>query len=101
MVLEYIILGHSENRKKVKQSLIKEKINQLLKSKIKCYFLYRRNIQRKKRGKTFSILRKQIKSSLEKKFNLNKIIFAYEPVWSIGTGKIPKTQWIKKNIQVY
>ena len=32
----------------------------------------------------------QIKNSLEKKFNINKIIIAYEPVWSIGTGKTPK-----------
>ena len=26
---------------------------------------------------------------LEKKFNKNNIIVAYEPIWSIGTGKIP------------
>ena len=27
---------------------------------------------------------------MDKKINLNNIIIAYEPVWSIGTGKIPK-----------
>ena len=53
----------------------------------------------KKRGKTFSILKKQIKSSLEKKFNVNKIIFAYEPVWSIGTNKIPKMNELKSTIK--
>ena len=26
----------------------------------------------------------------EKKFNINQIIVAYEPIWSIGTGTIPK-----------
>ena len=40
--------------------------------------------------KTFAVLRKQIRNSLKKNFNINKIIFAYEPVWSIGTNKIPK-----------
>ena len=40
-----------------------------------------------------------MKSSLEKKFNMNKIIFAYEPVWSIGTNKIPKMDELKKTIE--
>jgi len=37
--------------------------------------------------------------SLEKKFNINKIIFAYEPVWSIGTNKIPKMNDLKNTIK--
>ena len=30
-----------------------------------------------------------MKNVLDKKFNKNSIIVAYEPIWSIGTGKIP------------
>ena len=56
-------------------------------------------LKEKKRGKTFSILKKQIKRSLEKKFNVNKIIFAYEPIWSIGTNKIPKMNELKSTIK--
>jgi triosephosphate isomerase len=33
---------------------------------------------------------------LEKKFNKNNIIVAYEPIWSIGTGKIPTGSELKK-----
>ena len=33
---------------------------------------------------------------LEKKFNKNNIIVAYEPIWSIGTGKIPTEVELKK-----
>ena len=29
---------------------------------------------------------------------MNKILFAYEPVWSIGTGIVPKTNDLKKNV---
>ena len=35
-----------------------------------------------------TILKNQI-SSLPDKFDIKKIIIAYEPVWAIGTGKIP------------
>ena len=47
-------------------------------------------------SKTLSVLKNQIQGSLEKKFNLNNIIVAYEPVWSIGTGKLPKVRELEK-----
>ena len=37
--------------------------------------------------------------SLDKNFNLNKILIAYEPVWSIGSNKIPKIQDLEKIIK--
>ena len=36
-----------------------------------------------------------MKNSLIKNLNINKIIIAYEPVWSIGTNKIPKMDELK------
>ena len=35
---------------------------------------------------------------LEKQFNKNNIIVAYEPIWSIGTGKIPSQKDLLKTI---
>ena len=63
------------------------------------FFVLGKLFMRKKRNKTFSVLRKQIKSSLKKNFNMNKIIIAYEPVWSIGTNKIPKINELKNIIK--
>ena len=66
--------------------------------KLKIIFCIGETFIEKKRNKTFSVLRKQIKSSLEKKFSINKIIIAYEPVWSIGTNKIPQLKELTKTI---
>ena len=40
-----------------------------------------------------------MRDSIDKKYNINKIIIAYEPIWSIGTGKIPKVQELKNTFQ--
>ena len=97
---KYIILGHSENRAEGETNyLIKKKIISALKQKLNIIFCIGETLKEKNKGKTFSILREQMKSSLEKKFNINKIIFAYEPVWSIGTNKIPKMDELKKTIE--
>ena len=90
MGAEYIILGHSENRAEGENSsLIKKKVESALNQKLNVIFCIGEKYQDKKKGKTFSVIKRQIKESIEKKFNKNKIIFAYEPVWSIGTNKVP------------
>ena len=90
MGAEYIILGHSENRSEGETAqLIKKKIISALNQKLNIIFCIGETYKDKERGRTFPVIRTQIKSSLEKEFNKNKIILAYEPVWSIGTNKIP------------
>ena len=97
---EYIILGHSENRLEGETNqIIKKKIISALNQKLNVIFCIGETYKEKSKGKTFSILRKQIKSSLNKKFIKNKIILAYEPVWSIGTNKIPKKSELQNTIQ--
>jgi len=104
---DYVIIGHSENRAEGETNqVIKKKIISALKSNLNVIFCIGENFKDNKKGKTFSILKNQINSSLEKKMKINKIIFAYEPVWSIGTNKIPKTKdlikiarFIKKEVK--
>ena len=97
---EYVILGHSENRSKGESiSLIKKKIQTSLNINMNVIFCIGETLKEKNRKKTFSVLRKQIKGSIEKKFNINKIIIAYEPIWSIGTGKIPSVYDLNKTFK--
>ena len=103
----YVILGHSENRKKGEtDKLINLKIKSAIKAKLKVIFCIGETLAEKKMGKTRAILSKQIKLGLNKIKKKSDIFVAYEPVWSIGTGNIPKpkdleqiVKFIKKNFK--
>ena len=89
---KYIILGHSENREKGESDkLINQKIKTALKNKLKVIFCIGEKIKDKRNKKTKSVLSKQIKLGLKGVKLNNNIIIAYEPVWAIGSGMIPKS----------
>ncbi len=94
---KYTLVGHSDNRAEGDTDLIlKDKVKFALKNNLKVVFCIGENKSQKKNNKTFSILKKQLNEVLEKKFNKNNIIVAYEPIWSIGTGKIPNSEDLLK-----
>jgi triosephosphate isomerase len=94
---EYIILGHSENRSDGDNNkIIKKKIESALNQKLKIIFCIGETLLEKRKGKTFSVIKKQLSDSLNKRHDLSKIIIAYEPIWSIGTGKIPNISYLEK-----
>ena len=102
----YVIIGHSENRQSGETNkLINLKIKSALKSGLKVIFCVGETLQEKRKNFTKRVLTKQIKLGLNKIKKKKNIIVAYEPVWSIGTGQIPKSNelfetinFIKKNI---
>ena len=106
---KYVIIGHSENRQEGEtDKLINLKIKSALRSGLKVIFCIGENIQQKRKKITKKILSKQIKTGLSKINDKRNIIIAYEPVWSIGTGLIPKSDdlfetihFIKKKIRKY
>ena len=96
---KYIIIGHSENRQAGEDDrLINLKIKSALKSGLKVIFCIGESLKEKRKKITKKILNKQLKLGLQTIKSKNKIIIAYEPVWSIGTGLIPKTNDLFKTI---
>ena len=94
---QYTLVGHSDNRGEGDtDSMLKDKVKYALKNNLKVVFCIGENKSEKKNKKTLSVLKRQLIKVLEKNFNKNNIIVAYEPIWSIGTGKIPTASELKK-----
>ena len=96
---KYIILGHSENRQSGEtDKLINLKIKSAIKAGLKIIFCIGETLKEKKNKKTNRVLTKQIDNGLRSIKNMSNIIIAYEPVWSIGTGLIPKSEDLLKSV---
>ena len=96
----FVIIGHSENRKEGESDkLINLKIKSALKAKLKVIFCIGETLNEKKNKKTYSVLSKQIKTGLKNIENKSNIFLAYEPVWAIGSGLIPKSQDLFKTVE--
>ena len=68
---KYIILGHSENRSEGDTNkIIKKKIESALNQKLNIIFCIGETLKEKIKGKTFSVLRNQMRGSIVKKYNL-------------------------------
>ena len=96
---KYVIIGHSENRSNGEtNNLINKKIHSAILNNLNVIFCIVENLFEKKNKKTNKILKQQIDLGLKKIKKIDKIIFAYEPVWSIGTGKILTNKELTKQV---
>ena len=87
----YVIIGHSENRQDGENNkLINSKIKSALEAKLKVIFCVGETLQEKRKKITKKVIANQIKQGLHSIKNKKDIMIAYEPIWSIGSGIIPK-----------
>ena len=97
---KYVIIGHSENRQLGdNDKLINLKIKSATRAGLKVIFCIGETLKQKKNKKTTQVLANQIKNGLKSIKNKSNIIVAYEPVWSIGSGLIPKSYELIKSIE--
>jgi triosephosphate isomerase len=87
----YVIVGHSERRAIHGESdeLLNRKLRAVLNSEMHPIFCIGEALEIRESGQHVSYVVDQLRNGLKglHKPDLKKIIFAYEPVWAIGTGK--------------
>ncbi len=87
----FVIIGHSERRTLFGETreMLRKKISASLKSGLTPIFCVGETLEERESGRTFEVIQKQLKEGLNNtgSDDIRKIVFAYEPVWAIGTGK--------------
>jgi len=93
--VEYVIIGHSERRKWLKETdaMINKKIKLALRDGLKPILCVGEPLSVRKKGiaAARSFVTQQLKKDLAgvsgAKQNIGNIVVAYEPIWAIGTGR--------------
>ena len=103
MGIKYALVGHSERRIYYNEDndLINEKIKHILKAGITPVLCVGETSEEKNLFKTKKVLKSDLISCLNKiePDDIEKIIIAYEPIWAIGTKRIPTMAEIKSNVK--
>lgn len=92
---DFVIIGHSERRAFFEESdeLINKKIKVALKNELIPIFCIGETMDERRDGEIKKVISNQILEGLRgiERDKFSDLIIAYEPIWSIGTGQIPKT----------
>lgn len=98
--VSYVLIGHSERRQYKQEINIDfiNKINHAQDKDLKIIYCIGETLEEKENGDTYIVLEKQISEVLNN-VEIKDIIIAYEPIWAIGTGKIPKISEIQDTIE--
>ena len=98
----YTIIGHSERREFYNDSkYVNQKINLALKHDFKIVLCIGENLKEFESSKTLLVLKKEIDEAFSNNLDMineSNLIIAYEPIWAIGTNKIPTSEVLKNTI---
>lgn len=87
---EFVILGHSERRHIFGEdnAFVNRKLKRALESGIRPVLCVGETEEERGQEKTEAVLKKQLSESLAdlSSGQISQVVFAYEPVWAIGTG---------------
>ncbi|WP_417272502.1 triose-phosphate isomerase [Celeribacter halophilus] len=93
---DHVILGHSERRADHGETdqMVAEKAVAATQAGLSPVVCVGETLAQREAGETLTVIRQQLSGSLPDAVDLEKLVIAYEPVWAIGTGKIPTLEQI-------
>ncbi|MFA6184100.1 MAG: triose-phosphate isomerase [Parcubacteria group bacterium] len=95
---DYVIIGHSERRNYFNEDneIINKKIKISLKNGLTPIICIGETANERINGEIKNVISKQLMEGLQdiSKTKFSQIIIAYEPVWAIGSGKVPTSDEI-------
>lgn len=88
---KYVIIGHSERRQYFGETdaLVNAKAHTALNAGLRPIICVGESLEQREMGLTMDLVSLQVKAALANVTveQLRKVVFAYEPIWAIGTGK--------------
>lgn len=95
-----VIIGHSERRHLYHETstLANQKIQAAIDSGLEVIYCVGETLEERAASATSAVITRQIQEGLAHFSPIEKksLILAYEPVWAIGTGKVPTTKEIQE-----
>ena len=89
--VKYVIIGHSERRRMFGETdeLVNQKMHAALDAGLFPILCVGETLHQRELGVTLDLIALQVKAALSgvSPDKIRRVVFAYEPVWAIGTGK--------------
>ncbi|MCC2624868.1 MAG: tpiA [Burkholderiales bacterium] len=100
--VKYAIIGHSERRQNLDESdiLLAKKLENTLNSGIIPIFCIGEEQSVRDSGKYMEFLLAQLGLLTRLNAGIEELIIAYEPVWAVGTGKVPTGEQIAEIVEL-
>ncbi len=94
----HIIIGHSERRVDHGENnvIVNKKASQAQKFGTTAIICVGETIDEYEAGKTLEVIVSQVKSSIPSNAIVENTIIAYEPLWAIGSGKVPTVEGVEE-----
>jgi len=88
---QYVIVGHSERRSDHRESdtVVKAKAEAAQAGGLTAIICVGESDSQRESGEALSVVEGQVTNSLPSGATSSNTVIAYEPVWAIGTGKVP------------